>query len=118
MKQLVVPENLLMDIFKAYHENLGHQGGDRTSIMKLRVVWSGMESFVSDKIEERERCTRRKVLPRRAADMVSIGSTAPMEVDCLECLTLERSKGCLGNILVISDHYTGYAQAIPRYRNK
>ncbi|MCG8048342.1 MAG: RNase H-like domain-containing protein, partial [Candidatus Thiodiazotropha endolucinida] len=114
VKQLVVPEKLRIDMFKAYHNDLGHQGRDRTlSIMKRRVFWPGMDRFVSNSIEECGRCIRRKVLPRRAANMVSIVSTGPMEVVCIDYLALERSKGGFENILVITDHYTRYAQAIP-----
>ena len=114
VKQLVVPERLRIDMFRAYHDDLGHQGRDRTlSLMKRRIFWPGMDRYVSDRIEECGRCTRRKVLPRRAAEMVNIVSTAPMEVVCIDYLSLERSKGGFENILVITDHYTRYAQAIP-----
>ncbi|MEW8316224.1 MAG: reverse transcriptase domain-containing protein [Candidatus Thiodiazotropha endolucinida] len=114
VKQLVVPERLRIDMFRAYHDDLGHQGRDRTlSLMKRRIFWPGMDRYVSDRIEECGRCTRRKVLPRRAAELVNIVSTAPMEVVCIDYLSLERSKGGFENILVITDHYTRYAQAIP-----
>ena len=116
VKQLVVPEKLHMDMFKAYHDDLGHQGRDRTlSLMKRRIFWPGMDRYVSDKIAECGRCIRRKVLPRRAAEMVNIVSTAPMQVVCIDYLSLERSKGGFENILVITDHYTRYAQAIPTH---
>ena len=114
VKQLVVPERLRIDMFKAYHDDLGHQGRDRTlSLMKRRVFWPGMDRYVSDRIEKCGRCTRRKVLPRRAAEMVNIISTAPMEVVCIDYLSLEHSKGGFENILVITDHYTRLAQVIP-----
>ena len=114
VKQLVVPEKLRSDMVKAFHDDLGHQGPDRTlSVMKRRLYWPGMDKFISNQIEECGRCIRRKVLPKRAAEMVNIVSTAPMEVVCIDYLSLERSKGGYENILVITDHYTRYAQAIP-----
>ena len=48
-----------------------------------------------------------------SANLVSIESNAPMEIVCLDYLSLERSKGGVENDLVIADHFSMYAQAIP-----
>ena len=45
--------------------------------------------------------------------LVNITSTTPMEIVCLDYLTLERSKGDLKKILVITDHFSRFALAIP-----
>ena len=55
----------------------------------------------------------RKANPGISANLVSIESTAPMEIVCLDYLSLERSKGGIENVLVITDHFSRYAQAIP-----
>ena len=47
------------------------------------------------------------------AKFVNIESTAPMEIVCIDYLSLEPSKGGVENILVITDHFTRYAQAFP-----
>ena len=45
--------------------------------------------------------------------LVNITSSPPMEIVCLYYLSLKRSKGGHKNILVITDHFSRYAQAIP-----
>ena len=44
---------------------------------------------------------------------VNITYTTPIELVCIDDLSLERSKGDFENILVITDHFSRYAQAIP-----
>ena len=113
-QQLVLPAKLREDMFKAYHEDLEHQGRDRTlSLMKRRLYWPGMDWLVESKIKQCGRCIRRKILPTRAADPVNIISTAPMEVVCIDYHTIEPSTGGIENVLIIMDHFTRYAQAIP-----
>ncbi len=60
-----------------------------------------------------KRCICRKTAPSTAADLVNITSSSPMELVCIDYLSLETSKGGYENILVITDHFSRYAQAIP-----
>ena len=54
-----------------------------------------------------------KISPNKAAKLVNITSTAPVELICIDYLSLERSKGGYEIILLITDHFSRYAQAIP-----
>ena len=113
-QQLVVPITYRDDIFKALHSDLGHQGRDRTtSLIKQRFFWPGIDAFVAEQVRQCNRCILRKANPGISANLVSIESTAPMEIVCLDYLSLERSKGGIENVLVITDHFSRYAQAIP-----
>ena len=113
-QQLVVPITYRDDIFKALHSDLGHQGRDRTmSLIKQRFFWPDIDACVAEQVQQCNRCILPKANPGISANLVSIESTAPIENVCLDYLSLERSKGGIENVLVIIDHFSRYAQAIP-----
>ncbi|MCG8049377.1 MAG: RNase H-like domain-containing protein [Candidatus Thiodiazotropha endolucinida] len=113
-EQLVVPKNVTDIIFKALHDDQGHQGRDRTLwLIKTRFFWLGMDGDISRGVELCDRCCHGKRRPVPAAELVSITTSAPMDLVCIDYLTLEPSKGGIENILVITDHFTRYSQAIP-----
>ena len=112
--RLVLPEALRDLVFKSYHNDLGHQGCDRTaSFIKRRFFWPHMIQYIKERVQSCGRCIRRKTTPSKFAHLVNITTTAPMELVCIDYLSLERSKGGFENILVITDHYSRFAQAIP-----
>ncbi|MCM8885689.1 MAG: DDE-type integrase/transposase/recombinase, partial [Candidatus Thiodiazotropha sp.] len=113
-QQLVLPPVFREDVFQALHNDLGHQGRDRTtSLVKQRFFWPGMDTYIKEKVKACDRCTRRKTGSGKSAELVNISSTSPMELVCLDYLSLERSKGGFENVLVITDHFSRYSQAIP-----
>ncbi|MCG8044919.1 MAG: RNase H-like domain-containing protein [Candidatus Thiodiazotropha endolucinida] len=112
--QLVLPMHYRSTVLKLLHDDSGHQGRDRTmSLVRSRFFWPGMESDVEKKVKNCSRCILRKSNPGPSAELVNIISTQPMELVCIDFLTLERSKGGFEKILVITDHFTRYAQAFP-----
>ena len=113
-EQLVLPMAFREVVFKAFHDDLGHQGRDRTtSLIKQRFYWPAMDSDIQQFVRQCNRCILRKSRQEKSAGLVNIFSTAPMEIICLDYLSLERSKGGVENVLVITDHFSRYAQAIP-----
>ena len=59
------------------------------------------------------RCVRRKHPVNQVAPLQNVFTTQPMELVCMDYLTLETSKGGFENILVVTDHFTKYSQAYP-----
>ena len=95
------------------HDGMGHQGRDRTSyLVKTIFFWLGMDTDIVEKVRQCMRCILRKTRPVPAAELVNITSSYPMELVCIDYLKLETSKGGYENVLVITDHFTRYAQAI------
>lgn len=111
--QLVLPEGIQSEVFEALHDDLGHQGRDRTvSLFKERFYWPGMDADIARMVKNCPRCIRRKAVPAKT-ELVPIQSSYPMEIICIDFLSLERSKGGYENVLVITDHFSRYAQAYP-----
>ena len=117
--RLVLPESLKDIVFEAYHDDLGHQGRDRTiSLMSTRFYFPRLTKFVAEKVRSCGRCIRRKTAPTKAAGLVNITSSSPMELVCIDYLSLEMSKGGFENILVITDHFSRFALAVPTRNQK
>ena len=112
--QLMFPLHIRTTVLKQLHDHVGHQGQDRTlSPVRSRFYWPGLKKDVEQKVKNCGCCIRRKSSIKPNAELVNITSTQPMELICIDFLSLERSKGGHENILVIKDHFTRYAQAFP-----
>uniref|UniRef100_A0A8C8SVT0 Integrase catalytic domain-containing protein n=1 Tax=Pelusios castaneus TaxID=367368 RepID=A0A8C8SVT0_9SAUR len=72
-----------------------------------------MAEDMCQKYESCARCVQRKALPTRAAYLKNITSSKPLELVCIDFLSLEVDRKNMGNILVVTDHFTRYAQAYP-----
>ena len=77
--QLIVPTTIKDTILHALHDDMGHQGRDRTSwLVKTRFYWLRMDTDIDSKVRHCGRCVRQKT---RAVPSVSyITSSAPMEL--------------------------------------
>ena len=91
-----------------------HQSHERTkSLVRYRFFWLGLNTDVDDKVKSCDPCTLRKSNPGRSAELINIVSTQPMELVCIDFLTLERFNGGFEKVLLITDHFTRYSQAFP-----
>ena len=56
-QQIVLPPVSRDEVFQALHDDLGHQGRDRTtSLVKQRFYWPGMDGFIREKVMTCGRC--------------------------------------------------------------
>ena len=69
-----------------------------------------MQVEATQHIAKCSRCLKRKSTPQ-VAPLQPILVSQPLELDHLDYLTLEPSKGNIENVLVITDHFTRYALA-------
>ncbi|CAI5671482.1 unnamed protein product [Oreochromis niloticus] len=112
--QLVLPAELRNTVLTSLHDHMGHMGVDRTlDLVRTRFYWPRMALEVERKVKTCGRCVRRKARPERAAPLVNINTTRPLELLCMDFLSLEADKSGTKDILVITDHFTKFAVAIP-----
>ena len=74
--QLVLPAALKDVIFTSYHDDLGHQGRDRTiSLIRHRFFWPGMKKCIKEKVQQCDMCIRRNTAPVKVTELINITST-------------------------------------------
>ncbi|XP_029957362.1 protein NYNRIN-like [Salarias fasciatus] len=117
--QLVLPEELRAPVLQSLHNDMGHLGIDRTlDLVRTRFYWPRMATDVEQKVKTCDRCIRRKCPPEKAASLVNITTTRPLELVCMDFLCLEPDSSNTSNILVMTDHYTKFALALPTANQK
>ena len=112
--QLVLPKIMFKQVMKGLHDEVGHQGRDRTlSLVRERFYRDTLHRDVCSYVAKCVRCIKRKSHPHTApmVPMVPIHVSHPMELIHLDFLKIEPSKGNYENVLIVTDHYTRYAQA-------
>lgn len=98
---------------------MGHLGAERTlELTRSRFYWPKMSQDVESKLKSCPRCVKRKSQPDKAAPLVNIQTSRPMELVCMDFLSLEPDSNNFKDILVITDHFTKYATAIPTRNQK
>jgi transposase InsO family protein len=112
--QLVLPTGKRKQALKGCHDDIGHLGRDKTlELMRDRFYWPGMATSVANYVAQCPRCLCGKSPQHQRAPLVNIETSQPMEMVCIDYLSLEQCKGGVGNVLVITDHFSKYAQAFP-----
>ncbi len=117
--QLVLPEELRSSVMSSLHDNMGHMGMERTlDLVRARFYWPKMAADVEQKIRTCGCCVRRKFPPQKAAPLVNIQATRPLQLVCMDFVSLEPDRSNTREILVITDFFTKYAVAIPTPNQK
>ena len=109
----MLPKRFILKVILTCHDDNGHLGMERTlELLQERFFWPKMAEDVHIHIHTCDRCLRFKQ-PQEKAGMQPILVSYPMELIHLDFLTLggkvEETKNV--NILIVTDHFTKYAQA-------
>ena len=109
--QLVVSSKYCEVALSYMHDQMGHLGRDQTlELLREWYYWPSMHRSIVDYIAKCGRCIRRKDLNPQRAPLVTAETTQPMELVFIDFLKLGIEK-----VLVVTDHFTKYAQAYPTH---
>lgn len=113
--QFVVPDSLKAEVLRGIHDDAGHQGQFRSlDLARKRFFWLNLGRDVRDHVRGCQRCVVSKTIePEGRAPLVSVSSSRPLELVCIDFWSAEASHNKSVDVLVITDHFTGWAQAFP-----
>ena len=113
--QLVIPSQLKKIIYEQLHNNMGHLGEERVvNLTRDWFCWPQMQSDISHYINNVRKCVKQKrPAPQLRAPLQSITTSAPFELISIDLLHLDKSSGGCEYILVITDHFTRFAETYP-----
>ncbi len=110
--QLILPAKYRPMVLRAMHDDIGHFGAERTmALIKDRFYWPRMAFEITQYVKTCGRCVARKTLPQRVAPLQHITSKGPLDLVCIDFLSIEPDAKGISNVLVVTDHFTRYAQA-------
>ncbi|RXN14231.1 Retrovirus-related Pol polyprotein from transposon 297 [Labeo rohita] len=112
--QLVLPAKYRLIVMQSLHDDSGHLGVERTTeLIRDRFYWPRVTLDIEEYIKNCGPCITRKTLPQKSAPLSHITSNGPLDLVCIDFLSLEPDSKGIANVLVITDHFTRYAQAFP-----
>ena len=111
--QFVLPKTYRKKTVIACHDEFGHLGMDKTLVLlQERFFWPRMNEDIRTHIRSCERCLRFKRKPEKE-EMSSFETSYPLEIVHMDFLVIGSKKNPDKdiNVLVVTDHFTRYAQA-------
>ena len=113
--QFTLPQSYWKQALEACHDNMEHLCIERTtSLLRDCFYWPSIVEDTEKHIKSCPRCLRFKSQPEKA-ELNPIIATRPLELVHIDYLTIEPPPNSKSNkdinILIITDHFTRYAQA-------
>ena len=115
LKQLVLPECLQQGILHGLHDQLGHQGAERTlRLVRSRCYWPGMHKDITSYVKSCNRCVLAKMPhPRIRTSSGNLLANRPLEVLAIDFTVLDPASDGRENVLVMTDVFTTFTHAVP-----
>ena len=112
--QLVLPECYRGKVLKSLHDDMGHQGIERTlALLRERFYWPTMSQDASDYVTNCECCCVSKGdYTGPHTQQGSLVANNPMDLLCMDFTKVDPSKDGKENVLVLTDAFSKFSQAI------
>lgn len=113
--QTLMPKCLQLRAITGCHDQWGHQGVSRTcSLLRRRVYWPKMSLSVRQHIKQCKQCVMAKASePQARVPMRHLLAFRPLEVLAIDFVKVDKGQGGYEDVLVMTDVYTKFTQAIP-----
>ena len=115
IQQLLIPRILRETMLELTHDRWGHQGVDRTlNLLRERCYWPGVTREARRYIKKCFRCITSKVpMPTIRPPQRHLLAFRPQEIIAVDFLKLDRGRGGFEDVLVNTDVFSKYCQAVP-----
>lgn len=106
-------------VLRSLHDDISHLGIKQTfDLVRSCFYWPWMSIDVEQKIKTCERCVRQKTQHERAAPLLNIRTSRPLELVCMDFLSVDPNSSNNKDILVLMDHFMKYYVAVPTCNQK
>ena len=114
IQQLILPQQLHKPILKSLHDDNSHQGQQRMlNLLREKVYWPSMFRDTVHWLSQCERCLISKGnYTEPKTQQGSLTAQQSLELLCIDFTKADVAKGGKENILVLTDAFSKYSQAI------
>lgn len=100
--QLVMPAEFREVVLHSLHDDMGHLGVERViQLLRARFYWPRMAHEAEEYVRNCGLCITRKTPAKKAAPLHQITSNGPMDLVCIDFLSMEPDSRGISNVLVV-----------------
>lgn len=114
LRQMVLPAVLKEKVLNSVHDQLGHQGIERSvSLARQRCYWPKMHKEIEEYVKRCKRCTLVKMpSPSIRPSLGHLLASRPLEIVAMDYTVLDKASNGMENVLVLTDVFTKFLWAV------
>ena len=118
--QLVLPQRFHSKVLRSCHDEMGHQGLERTlAILRERVYWPSMAADAANWVKGCRRCQiARGPYNEPDPQYGSLFASRPNELVCMDFVKMDKASSGKEDVLVITDAFTKFTVTVATANQK